>query len=599
MKKIFKIIIVFLCLFSFKIKAETIDKVSINAKIDSYGTELVTNVDYEIILNSDEELDDYTFYIMNIQSVNSSNYEYELGDNSITFKDIKEGNNVIEFNVSYKSLSGGDRIDFDLEGNYNYYVNIITNDKNVKVLDNIYNCEEDKFLKESDTNYFVNTNCNNGFHIVVQDYNYSINNGSIVISDGVNDPIIACIIIIIALGFLMYCYQEYLKKTKKNNNNINVIMKNHNSLEIGYIYNNCKELVGIESIIYELGSEGYLKIIEKNNELYASKIKDYKGIDKCKRIAFKYIFENGSEVKLKDVNLAKYEADFISEINKNRIIEFITNQRKRNVPLLMSIALNAFVALVIILSLFAINSDYSADIIAGVLLTTIFCACPISIFLQWMNLDLSEHRAFKKTKPLGLAILNFIFLSNVCIILFSSAKYTSIAMFVFFITISIEMLLIRKIKESDKNSIVNSESIYNYRTKYVNLTKESYKEEYKQNNKFMDKVLPYCIALDCFDIMSHNIPDMKCVSYFDVDGGFLEKVDDLNKYYQDLQKKTPYYGQFSTLKIILSLIIGLLLLFIALIVGALGFLLAFAFLFIISITLLYNSIRRLTEKYRK
>ena len=599
MKKMFRILIILLCLFSIKVKADTVDKVIMMVDANRVENENIINVDYEITLNIDSDKRGYIFNIRNIDNVNSSNYTYEFNKDYIAFDNLEYGTNVIKLSTTYKTTDWEKTLFFPLDGTNHFIVNINTN-SNYYISNQTYTCENRDFIKESNSNYYLNTYCTGGFYFKVTYANNNDNN-IVPVSDIEKHSAIELVplafSIIAGFGISMYC----ITKLNKSDNTIvsdkKLLIDEHNCLEIGYIYNNYNGLVGLESIIYEFGNLGYIKIIEENKEIFVKKIKDYDGTDKYMKIIFDDIFKNNNKVNIFNIDLAKYSNELSVEFNKKRFVDTIEN--KSNTSRLLTIILNVLLILVVIVCYLCVPSGYDNKEIIHVLGGLSILIIPFTIMFQ--SLIIKEQKIYynKEIVLPVLDIINCLLLLSLCIP-FNKLIYSRYALMVYVLFVGINLLIIRNIKSKEKytNICVNKDSIIEYRNKHVNLTMKEYSKEIKMDHKYIDKCLPYCIALDCFDIMSYNIPKMKCPSYFEIESDFLQTVDNINKHFQTEQKYTPYYGPYSDLKLALSAVIGVLLIVLSLLVLTSGFVIAFIMMFGIGILLSSNSYKRIIKNNR-
>ena len=540
-------------------------KIDVNYDIDLYSNEDINELPLD--------LGDIAYYSNEIES----NYYYSNGN----IHNIHSGNNNITLSTSYITECSKNTCELLLFRNDNslkYHINIRSNN-NITTMTNTV-CNNFNSVNETDNNTIVDADCNNiNIRIINKDYTdtpiYNEPKGNRFEFNIFNYEL--TIIVICILSTIVYCYISYREHIKRKSVK-EFGIENIYPLEASYIYNEGNKIVGLEAPLYDAARLGYLEFIEKDDKIFIKKLKDYNGEDYTIRISFDYIFRDSDIVDINSIDYKRLYHKLESEIRSRNILETLGVFRMSTNETITAILFAIYV--IVSIAIFVPYYKDSDLLITGITfnLISLFVLSTIGIFIYS-----SENRKYLvKSIVLGIFVLLISILLSVTKLDF----ITKIAMTILVSCFSI-IIIVFKLRK-DSNSMIKSayNNIVEYRNNLVNLNDEKYKKNIKEDKNYSVKILPYAVALDVFSIIFHNILDYEKPKYFKSERLFDEFVYDKHI---DIVHRRPK----NSLKILLSIIIGILLLIIGFISYSGGYLITGTVCILIGVIIIKNSLDRL------
>lgn len=291
------------------------------------------------------------------------------------------------------------------------------------------------------------------------------------------------------------------------------LLRQYNSLEVGYLYNDYLDDKDVMSLILTLANEGYISIEKKDNSYFLSKVKDYDKDDLIIKEFYEGIFKNRyriNERELYDRN-PLFIRDIKKEIDNKYKTKFYTNIFSRYSFLLV---LN-YIALLFITIRPTMTYDHSYMIIAIILSTILYIALVVISNIRFKGIE--KVITYLSISVVYVFLLHYIIIPS---ILVSSLYIISYVLGIVCVFISINIYkMIHKRKRK-----------YNLLIANINrLRKDIIEGKIHDSNLFM-YLLPYTYCIDIYREYADNFSNIdKPEWYICKDYDYEEFINDINE----------------------------------------------------------------------
>ena len=405
-----------------------------------------------------------------------NNYDSAIKNANITInlpstKDIKD----IKFIKDNKNT----KIKYTIEGS-----KIITNIKNIKSNKII------KIIITFDDNYFKDTTS---------------------IIDGKLKFALVLPVITLLLSFVFVIILSIKKSISKEFDYS--LLKQYNSLEVGYLYNDYLDDKDVMSLILSLANDGYITIEKKDDDYFLSKVKDYDKDDLIIKEFYEGLFKNRyriNEKELYDRN-PLFIKNIKEKINNKYKTKFYTNLFSKYSFLLV---IN-YIALLFITIRPTMVYDHSYMVIAIILSTILYIALIIISNIKFKNIE--RIITYLSVSVLYIFMLHYIIVPSIVI-----SKLYIISYVVGIICVFININLYKMIHKRKRK--------YNLLIANINRLRQDILDGYVYDGSLFMYLLPYTYCIDIYKEYVSNYSEIdKPEWYICKKYNYREFINDINE----------------------------------------------------------------------
>ena len=269
------------------------------------------------------------------------------------------------------------------------------------------------------------------------------------------------------------------------------LLRQYNSLEVGYLYNDYLDNKDVMSLILTLANEGYISIEKKDDNYYLSKIKDYNKEDPIIKEFYEGLFKNRyriNEKELYDRN-PLFIRNIKKVINNKYKTKFYTNIFSKYSFLLV---IN-YIALLFITIRPTMVYDHNYMIIAIILSTILYMALIVISNIKFKSIE--KIITYLSISVLYIFLLHYIIIPSIVI---SSLYIVSYVLGIICIFININLYkMIHKRKRK-----------YNILIANINRLRQDIIDNNLHDSNIFMHLLPYTYCIDIYKEYTSNFSNV-------------------------------------------------------------------------------------------